>query len=120
MEIQEAEDEQKFILTGEESPLEGYTNWQPLGNANLEEHNNNNSRNNYECENQQIKLLEDISTPKKNKLERIKDSSKKKKRTKEEKEYFWITQNKKIFPGLHAHSERQYQISTQNEDWTKK
>ncbi|MBW0593889.1 hypothetical protein O181_133604 [Austropuccinia psidii MF-1] len=120
MEIQEeAEDEQKFILTEEEYPWEGYTNWQPLRNSNLVEHNNNNSRDNFECENQHVKWLEDISTPKKNESNRIKDkSSKKKKKTKEEKEYFCITQNKKICPSLQAHLARQYQISTQNEDWT--
>ncbi|MBW0574232.1 hypothetical protein O181_113947 [Austropuccinia psidii MF-1] len=120
MEIQEeAEDEHKFILTEEEYPWEGYTNWQPLRNANLEDHNKNNSRDSFECANQHVKWLEDISTPKKNESKRIKDkSSKKKKKTKEEKEYFWITQNKKICPSLQAHLARQYQISTQKEDWT--
>ncbi|MBW0565281.1 hypothetical protein O181_104996 [Austropuccinia psidii MF-1] len=82
MEIQEAEDGQKLILNEEEFPWEGYTNWQPLINSNLEEHNNNNFRNNYECASNHIKWLEDISTPKKNKLERINDkSSKNKKKT---------------------------------------
>ncbi|MBW0586127.1 hypothetical protein O181_125842 [Austropuccinia psidii MF-1] len=120
MEIQEeAEDEQKFILTEEEYPWEGYTNWQPLRNANLEDHNKNNSRDNFECANQHVKWLEDISTPKKNESNKIKDkSSKKKKKTKEEKEYFWITQNKKICPSLQAHLARQYETSTQEEDWT--
>ncbi|MBW0565150.1 hypothetical protein O181_104865 [Austropuccinia psidii MF-1] len=119
MEIQEAEDEQKFILTEEEFPWEGYTNWQPLKNGNLVEQKNNNPRNNYYCTNQHVKWLEDISTPKKNELKRIKDKSiKKKKKTKEEKEYFWITQNKKICPSLQAHLARQYKTSTQKEDWT--
>ncbi|MBW0587791.1 hypothetical protein O181_127506 [Austropuccinia psidii MF-1] len=120
MEIQEeAEDENKFILTEEEYPWEGYTNWQPLRNANLVEQNNNNPRNNCESSNPHVKWLEDIGTPKKKKLERIKDRSrKKKKKTKEEKEFFWITQNKKICPSLQAHLAGQYQISTQNEDWT--
>ncbi|MBW0541400.1 hypothetical protein O181_081115 [Austropuccinia psidii MF-1] len=69
MEIQEeAEDEKKFILTEEEYPGEGYKNWQPLKNANLEDYNKNNSRNNYECANQHVKWLEDISKPKKNKI----------------------------------------------------
>ncbi|MBW0463277.1 hypothetical protein O181_002992 [Austropuccinia psidii MF-1] len=119
MEIQEeAEDEKKFIITEEKLPWEGYKNWQPLRNANLVEHKNNNSGDFFECENQHIKWLEYISTPKKNKLEGIQDRiSKKKNNTKEEKEYFWITQNKKIFPSLQAHFARQYQISTQNEDW---
>ncbi|MBW0588153.1 hypothetical protein O181_127868 [Austropuccinia psidii MF-1] len=119
MEIREAEDEHKFILTEEEYPWEGYTNWQPLINANLVEQNNNNPSNNCESSNQHVKWLEDISTPKKKKLEKIKDRSrKKKKKTKEEKEYFWITQHEKICPNLQAHLARQYQISTQNEDWT--
>ncbi|MBW0578213.1 hypothetical protein O181_117928 [Austropuccinia psidii MF-1] len=119
MEIQEAEDEHKFILTEEEYPWEGYTNWQPLRNSNLEDHNENNSRDNFECANQHVKWLEDISTSRKNESSRIKDkSSKKKKKTKEEKEYFWITQNKKICPSLQAHLARQYKTSTQKEDWT--
>ncbi|MBW0585375.1 hypothetical protein O181_125090 [Austropuccinia psidii MF-1] len=120
MDIQEeVKDEQKFILTEEEFPWEGYTNWQTLRNANLVEQNNDNPRNNYEGSNQHVKWLEDISTPKNNKLERIKDkSSKNKKKTKEEKEYFWITHNKKICPSLQAHLASKYQISTQNEDWT--
>ncbi|MBW0566450.1 hypothetical protein O181_106165 [Austropuccinia psidii MF-1] len=120
MEIQEeAEDEHKFILTEEEYPWEGYTNWQPLRNANLVEQNNDNPRNNCEVSNQHVKWLENISKPKKNESKKIKDkSSKKKKKTKEEKEYFWITQNKKICPSLQAHLARQYQISTQKEDWT--
>ncbi|MBW0532960.1 hypothetical protein O181_072675 [Austropuccinia psidii MF-1] len=116
---EEAEDEQKFIVTEEEFAWEGYKNWQPLRNSNFVNHNKNNSRNNYECENQHFKWLEDVITPKNNKLERIKDkSSKKKKKTKEEKEYFWITQTKNLFPSLQAHLARKYQISTQNEDWT--
>ncbi|MBW0584929.1 hypothetical protein O181_124644 [Austropuccinia psidii MF-1] len=120
MDIQEeAENEHQFILTEEEFPWEGYKNWQPLRNDNLVEQNNNNPRNNYECANQHVKWLEDSSKPKNNKLERIKDeSSKKKKKTKEETEYFWITQNKKICPSFQAYLARQYQISTQNEDWT--
>ncbi|MBW0572209.1 hypothetical protein O181_111924 [Austropuccinia psidii MF-1] len=99
MEIkEEAENENKFILTEEEFPWEGYTNWQPLRDANLVEQNNNNPRNNCEGSNQHVKWLEDITTPKKKKLEIIKDrSSKKKKNTKVEKEYFWLTQNKKLY-----------------------
>ncbi|MBW0574730.1 hypothetical protein O181_114445, partial [Austropuccinia psidii MF-1] len=120
MEIPEAEDENKFILTEEEYPWEGYTNWQPLRNSNLEDHNKNNSRDNFECANQHVKWLEDISAPKKNESNKLKDkSSKKKKKTKEEKEYFWITQNKKICPSLQAHLARKYKTSTQKEDWTK-
>ncbi|MBW0590502.1 hypothetical protein O181_130217 [Austropuccinia psidii MF-1] len=120
MDIQEeVKDEQNFILTEEEYPWEGYTNLQPLRNANLEDHNENNSRDNFECANQHVKWLEDISTPKKNESKKIKDkSSKNKKKTKEEKEYFWITQNKKICPSLQAHLARQYKTSTQKEDWT--
>ncbi|MBW0550265.1 hypothetical protein O181_089980 [Austropuccinia psidii MF-1] len=120
MEIQEeAEDEHKSILTEEKLPWEGYTNWQPFRNANLVEQNNNTPRNNCEGSTQHVKWLEDISTPKKKKLERIKDkSSKNKKKTKEEKEYFWITQNKKKCPSFQGHLARQYQISTQKEDWT--
>ncbi|MBW0593998.1 hypothetical protein O181_133713 [Austropuccinia psidii MF-1] len=118
MKIQEAEDEQKFILTEEEYPLEGYTNWQTLKNANLDDHNKYNSRDNFECANQHVKWLEDISTSKKNESNKIKDrSSKKKNKTKEEKEYSWITQNKKICPSLQAHLERQYKTSTQKDDW---
>ncbi|MBW0559308.1 hypothetical protein O181_099023 [Austropuccinia psidii MF-1] len=64
---EEDEDEKKFILTEEEYPWEGYTNWQPLRNANLVDSNNNNPRNNYQCANQHVKLLENISKPKKNK-----------------------------------------------------
>ncbi|MBW0510053.1 hypothetical protein O181_049768 [Austropuccinia psidii MF-1] len=106
---EEAEDEHKFILTEEVLPWEGYTNWQPLRDANLVEKNNNNPRNNYEDSNQHVKWLEDMSTPKKQKLERIKDkSSKKKKSTKKEKEYFWITKNKELCPSLQADWERQY------------
>ncbi|MBW0533327.1 hypothetical protein O181_073042 [Austropuccinia psidii MF-1] len=117
-EKEEAEDEQKFILTEEEYPWEGYENWQPLRNANLEDHNKNNSRDNFECANQHVKWLEDISTPRKNESKRIKDKPiKKKKKTKEEKEYFWITQNKNICPSLQAHLARQYKTSTQREDW---
>ncbi|MBW0575049.1 hypothetical protein O181_114764 [Austropuccinia psidii MF-1] len=74
MDIQEeVEDEQKFILTEEEFPWEGYTNWQPLRNANLVEQNNNNPRSNYDCANQHVKWFKDISTPKKNESKRIKD-----------------------------------------------
>ncbi|MBW0539987.1 hypothetical protein O181_079702 [Austropuccinia psidii MF-1] len=122
MEIQkEDEDEQKLKLIEEELPWEGYANWQPIRNSNLVEHNNNNSRYNFECGNQHVKWLEDISKPKKNESERITDkSSKKKKKTKEEKEYFCITQNKKIHPSLQAHLARQYQISIQNQDWKEK
>ncbi|MBW0543416.1 hypothetical protein O181_083131 [Austropuccinia psidii MF-1] len=98
MEIQdEAEDEHIFILTREEFPWEGYRNWLPLRNANLVDYNNNNPRNNYECENQHVKWLEDSSKPKNNKLERI---------------------NRKICPSLQAHLAWQYQVSTQKEDWT--
>ncbi|MBW0550750.1 hypothetical protein O181_090465 [Austropuccinia psidii MF-1] len=112
---EEAEDEQKLLLTEEEFPWEGYTNWQLLRNAKPFEQNNNNPRKNYEGSNKHVKWLEDISTPKKKRLERSKDkSSKKKKKTKEEKEYFWITQNKKIFLSLQAHLARQYKTSTQN------
>ncbi|MBW0532564.1 hypothetical protein O181_072279 [Austropuccinia psidii MF-1] len=119
IQIQEAEYEQKCILTEEEYPWEGYTNWQPLRNANLEDHNKKDSRDNFECANQHFKWLEDISTSRKNESNIIKDkSSKKKKKTKEEKEYFWITQNKKICPCLQAHLARQYKTSTQKEYWT--
>ncbi|MBW0512493.1 hypothetical protein O181_052208 [Austropuccinia psidii MF-1] len=119
MEIQEeAEGKKKFILTKEEYPWEGYTNWQSLKNSNPVDHNKNNSRNKYKCESHNLKWLEDVSTPKHNKLERIKDkSSKKKKKIKEEKVYFWITNNKKLSPSLQAHLARKYQISTQQEDW---
>ncbi|MBW0594184.1 hypothetical protein O181_133899 [Austropuccinia psidii MF-1] len=119
LEIQEeAEDEQKFILTEEEFPLKGYKNWQPLRNANLVDYNDDNSRKNYQCSNKHVKWLEDNSKPKNDELPRIKDkSSKNKKKSKEEKEYFWITQNKKIFPSLQAHLARQYQILAQNGDW---
>ncbi|MBW0559732.1 hypothetical protein O181_099447 [Austropuccinia psidii MF-1] len=120
MEIQEeAEDEQRSILTEEEYPWEGYTNLQPLRNANLEDHKKSNSRDSFECANQHVKWLEDISTLRKNESKRIKDKiSKKKKKTKEEEEYFWITQTKKIFPSLQAHLARQYKTSSQKEDWT--
>ncbi|MBW0555623.1 hypothetical protein O181_095338 [Austropuccinia psidii MF-1] len=117
---EEAEDEHKFILTEEEYPQEGYTNWQPLRNANLFEQNNNNPRSNYECANQHVKWLEDIIKPKRNKSGKKTDkSSKKKKKTKAEKEYLWITQNKKICPSLQAHLARQYKTTTQKGDWTK-
>ncbi|MBW0513696.1 hypothetical protein O181_053411 [Austropuccinia psidii MF-1] len=98
MEIQkEADNKHKFILTEEEFPWEGDTNFQTLRNDNLVDYNNNNLRNNYECANKHVKWLEDSSKPQNNKLERIKDkSSKKKNKTKESKEYFWITQNKRI------------------------
>ncbi|MBW0570401.1 hypothetical protein O181_110116 [Austropuccinia psidii MF-1] len=56
MEIQEeAEDEHKSILTEEKFPWEGYTNWQPLRNANLVDQNIDNIRNNYEGSNQHFK-----------------------------------------------------------------
>ncbi|MBW0542711.1 hypothetical protein O181_082426, partial [Austropuccinia psidii MF-1] len=97
MEIQEeAEKEHKFILTEEEFPWEGYTNWQPLRDSNLVDHNERNSRNNYECEKQHVKWLKEVGAQKNNKLERIKDNSSKKQKKKEEKEYFWITQNKNV------------------------
>ncbi|MBW0577067.1 hypothetical protein O181_116782, partial [Austropuccinia psidii MF-1] len=116
---EEAEEEQNFILTEEEFPWEGYTNWKPLRSSNFLDHNDSNSRNNYEGSNQHVKWLKDISTPKKNKSERIKDkSSKKKKKTKEENEYFWITKSKKLFPSLKAHLARKYNTLTQNGDWT--
>ncbi|MBW0539139.1 hypothetical protein O181_078854 [Austropuccinia psidii MF-1] len=114
----EAEDEQKFILTEEEFPLEGYRNWKLLKNLNLVDYNNNNPRNNYECANQHVKWLKDISTSKKNKSERIKDKSSKKKKTKEEKEYSWVTKNKKLFSSLQSQLARQYETSTPNGDWT--
>ncbi|MBW0586069.1 hypothetical protein O181_125784 [Austropuccinia psidii MF-1] len=119
MEIQEAEDEHNFVLTEEEYPWEGYTNWKPLRDENLVEQNNDNPRNNCKVANQHVKWLEDISAPRMNESNKIKEkSSKKKKKTKEEKEYFWITQNKKICPSLQAHLARQYKTSTQKEDWT--
>ncbi|MBW0555169.1 hypothetical protein O181_094884 [Austropuccinia psidii MF-1] len=103
--------EDGILLTEDQFPWEGYTNWQPLRNANLVRHNYNSSRDNFECANQHVKWLEDISKPNNNKLERIKDeNSKKKEKTKEKKEYFWITQKKKICPSLQAHLARQYQI----------
>ncbi|MBW0555868.1 hypothetical protein O181_095583 [Austropuccinia psidii MF-1] len=79
--------EDGILLTEDQFPREGYTNRQPLRNANLVEHNDNNFRDNFECANQHVKWLEDISKPNNNKLDRIKDkSSKKKKKTKEEKD----------------------------------
>ncbi|MBW0568895.1 hypothetical protein O181_108610, partial [Austropuccinia psidii MF-1] len=120
MEIQEeAENEHKFILTEEEFPWEGYKNWKPLRNSSSVGHNKNNFRDNFECANQHVKWLEDISKPKKNESEKITDKrSKEKKKTKEETEYFGITQKKKICPSLQAHFGRQYKTSTQKEDWT--
>ncbi|MBW0543762.1 hypothetical protein O181_083477, partial [Austropuccinia psidii MF-1] len=54
---EEAKDEHKFILNEEGYPWEGYKNWQPLRNANLEDHNKNDSRDNFECANQHVKWL---------------------------------------------------------------
>ncbi|MBW0475329.1 hypothetical protein O181_015044 [Austropuccinia psidii MF-1] len=89
MEIQEARDEHKFILSEEELPWKGYTNWKPLKNSDPVDNNDNNSRKNSECSNQHVKWLEDINTPKQNKLYKIKyESGKMKKKAKEEKEYF--------------------------------
>ncbi|MBW0590154.1 hypothetical protein O181_129869 [Austropuccinia psidii MF-1] len=65
----------------------------------------------HQCSTQHVKWLEEIK-----KAPNEKTASKKEKLTKEEKEYFWITQNKKLCPSLQAHLARQYQSSTQNKD----
>ncbi|MBW0580686.1 hypothetical protein O181_120401 [Austropuccinia psidii MF-1] len=106
----EEKDEHKFTFTGQEFPWEGYTNWQPVKNSNLLDHNNCNSRSNYEFSNQNVDCLEDLSEPKKNKSEKIKDKSIKTKKNKEEKNIFWIAQNKKLFPSLQAHLAHRYQV----------
>ncbi|MBW0478003.1 hypothetical protein O181_017718 [Austropuccinia psidii MF-1] len=117
MEIQEeAEDKHKVIITDKEFLWGGYTNKQPLRDANLLDHNNKNLRENYKCANQHIKWLEDMTTPK-GKSDGIKDKIiKKTKKTAEEKENSCITQNRKLCSSLKSHLERQSQIPTQNED----
>ncbi|MBW0461621.1 hypothetical protein O181_001336 [Austropuccinia psidii MF-1] len=67
--MEELETEQ-ISLTEDQFPWKGYTNRQPLRNANLVEPNNNNSRDNSECESQTFKWLEDICKPKNNKSEK--------------------------------------------------
>ncbi|MBW0593214.1 hypothetical protein O181_132929 [Austropuccinia psidii MF-1] len=100
------------LLTEEQFPWEGYTNWQPLRNedCNLELYKITEY---YQCSVQHVKCLEGINKERNKQTERRKG-----KLTKVEKEYFWITQNKKIYPNFQAHLARQYKISAQNEDWT--
>ncbi|MBW0549067.1 hypothetical protein O181_088782 [Austropuccinia psidii MF-1] len=102
------------LLTEDQFPWEGYTNWQPLRNENCNQELYKITKQDHQCSVQHIKWLEGIKKASNKQTE----SNKKKKKTKEEKEYFWITQNKKLCPSLQAHLARQYQISTQKEDWT--
>ncbi|MBW0588816.1 hypothetical protein O181_128531, partial [Austropuccinia psidii MF-1] len=101
-----------ILLTEDQFPWEGYTNWQPLRNekCNLELYKI--TEQDHQCSVQHVKWVEGIK-----KAPNEETDIKKEKLTKEEREYFWITQNKKLWPNLQAHLARQYQNSIQNEDW---
>ncbi|MBW0472285.1 hypothetical protein O181_012000 [Austropuccinia psidii MF-1] len=71
--------------------------------------------------NQLLRWLQDMTTPNHDELDKIKDKiSKKRKKITEEQEYSLIAQNRKLYPSLQAQFARQYQLSTQNEEWKKK
>ncbi|MBW0578036.1 hypothetical protein O181_117751 [Austropuccinia psidii MF-1] len=106
-----------ILLTEDQYPWEGYTNWQPLRNENCSLELYKITEQDYQCPVQHVKWLEGIKEASNKQTE---SNIKKEKLTKEEREYFWITQNKKICPNLQAHLARQYQILTQNEDWKEK
>ncbi|MBW0544318.1 hypothetical protein O181_084033 [Austropuccinia psidii MF-1] len=100
-----------ILLTEDQFPWEGYTNWQPLRNENYSLEVYKITEKDHQFSVQHVKWLEGIKKERNEKEERRKENL-----TKVEKGYFWITQNKKIFPSLQAHLARQYQIATQNKD----
>ncbi|MBW0563089.1 hypothetical protein O181_102804 [Austropuccinia psidii MF-1] len=98
-----------ILLTEDQFPWEGYTNWQPLRNENCNLELYKITKQDHQFSAQHVKWLEEITI-----APNEKSASKKETLTKEEKECFWITQNVKVYPSLQAHLERQYQNSTQN------
>ncbi|MBW0574353.1 hypothetical protein O181_114068 [Austropuccinia psidii MF-1] len=101
-----------ILLTEDQFPWEGYTNWQPLRNENCSLELYKITEQDHQCSVQHVKWLEGIK-----KAPNEKTEIKKEKLTKEEREYFWIAQNKKLWQSLQAHLARQYQNSTQNTGW---
>ncbi|MBW0523230.1 hypothetical protein O181_062945 [Austropuccinia psidii MF-1] len=96
-----------ILLTEDQFPWEGYTNWQPLRNENCNLELYKITEQDHQCSTQHVKWLEEIK-----KAPNEKTEIQKEKLTKEEREYFWITQNKKLWPSLQAHLARQHQNAT--------
>ncbi|MBW0513547.1 hypothetical protein O181_053262 [Austropuccinia psidii MF-1] len=104
----------EILLTEEKFPWEGYTNWQPLGNKNFNLELYKITKEDYQCSTQHVKWLEQIKKEPNEKTETNKE-----KLTKEEREFLWISKNKKLQVRFNYQGLKEYQNLSQYIDWVK-